>query len=76
MNALARRLRRLEDRQAQRIAARQGWNAKQMLFERIEAMATRLRAGGCTIPETGPLADAVRLDVEQRLARLRECTAP
>jgi hypothetical protein len=72
MNALARRLRRLEDKQAHWIVARQGWNAKQVLFERIEAMATRLRAGGSSIPETGPLADAVRLDVEQRLARLRE----
>ena len=76
MNALARRLRRLEDRQAHWIAARQGWNAKQVLFERIEATAARLRAGGCVIPEDGPLADAVRFDVEQRLALVLGCTAP
>jgi len=76
MNALARRLRRLEDRRAQRIAARQGWNAKQMLLERIESMAVRLRADGRAIFETGPLADAARLDIERRLARLLECTAP
>ena len=75
MNALARRLRRLEDRLAQRIAARQEWNAKQILLERIEGMAVRLRADGRAIPETGPLADAARLEVEQWLARVRECTA-
>jgi len=75
MKTLANRLRRLEDRLAQRIAARQGWNAKQMLFQRTEAVAARLGAGGCAVPETGLLADAVRLDIEQWLARVRSCTA-
>ena len=71
MKTLVKRLRRLEDSLAQRIAATQGFNAKQILAERIEAMAARLRAGGSAIPENGPLADAARLHVEQWLARLR-----
>jgi hypothetical protein len=75
MKTLAKRLRRLEDRLERQIAARQGLNAKQILAERIEAIAARLRAGGSAIPENGRLADAARLHVEQWLARLRGCMA-
>ena len=71
MRSLYRRLSKLEVHR-KLIAARQGWNAKQVLFERIEATAARLRAGGRAIPETGPLADAVRSDIERWLARLRD----
>ena len=76
MKTLTKRVLRLEDRLAQRIAARRGLNAKQMLADRIEGLAARLRAGGRAIPETGPLADAVRFDIEQRLTRLLDGTAP
>jgi len=58
-----------------RIATTGGRPAKEVLSEKIEAMAARLTAGGCSIPEGGPLADAARLEVEQWLARVRECTA-
>jgi hypothetical protein len=75
MKTLAGRLRRLEDRLERRIAARQGLNAKQILFARIESIAARMRAGGCGSPDNGLLADAARLQVEQWLARLRGCTA-
>lgn len=72
MNALARRLHRLEDRMAQRIAARPALNAKQILCARIESMAARLKAAGYSFPESGPEADAARLLVQQGLARLIE----
>jgi hypothetical protein len=42
----------------------------------IEALAAKLRAGGLAIPEGGPIADTIRLEVVQRLARLRDCAAP
>jgi hypothetical protein len=75
MKTLTKRVLRLEDRLAQRIAARRGLNAKQMLADRIEGLAARLRAGGRAIPEIGPFADAARLHVEKWLAGLKGCTA-
>jgi len=75
MKTVARRIFRLEARLTQRIAARQGLNAKQILIERIESMAVRLRAGGHAIPETGPLADAAWLNIREWLARVRGCEA-
>ena len=72
MKILAKRICRLEGRLAQRIAARQGFNAMQILIERIESMAVRLRASGQAVPETGPLADAARLWIQESLARVRQ----
>ena len=75
MKTVARRICRLEARLAQRIAAKQRFNAKQILIERIESMAVRLRAGNHAIPETGPLADAAWLNIQKWLARFRGCEA-
>jgi len=75
MRALASRLCRLEVRFASRMSARPGWNAKEILQERIEAMAQRIRADGRGVPESGPLADAAFLDVKERLARWCESVA-
>ena len=72
MKALAKRLCRLESRVAQRIAARQAFNAKRVLVEKIEGIAARLAAAGYKPIEGGPEADAVRLDIKQRLARILE----
>jgi len=75
MKTVARRICRLEARLAQRIAAKQRFNAKQILIERIESLAVRLRTGGHAIPETGPLADATRLNIQEWLARVQGCEA-
>ena len=49
---------------------RQGLNAKQVLSERIESIGAQLKAAGYSFPESGPDADAIRLDIKQRLACL------
>ena len=72
MKALAKRLCKLESRVAQRIAARQAFNAKRVLVKRIHEMAARLAAAGYEPIESEQGADAMRLDIKQRLARILE----
>jgi len=75
VKTLEKRLRRIEERLAARIVAKQALNATQVLIERIQGMAARMRAGGYEVAETGPQTDAVRLDIEQRLAHLLDSYA-
>ena len=73
MKALEKRLRRLENSWAQQIATRQTFNAKQILRERIETIAARLRAAGHSTPESGLEADAMLLHIKQRVAQILAC---
>ena len=70
MKTLAKRLCRLEERLACRVALMNGRSALEMLFERIEATAARLRAAGYPVVDSGPVADSLHLYIQQRLRQL------
>jgi len=69
MKTITRRIARLEDRFAPRIAMPEGW-AKEELLKRIEGIRTRLYSGDRELE--GHAADAAQQQVEEWLSDWRQ----